>query len=331
MIANGLMIFNAGFPSLALIAIFAAIATTGQGNRSTGTVLAFITAFSGLLAAALTVSTSLLQVLRIIPLFENARPILETTPEVDTTKVDPGELSGAIEINHVSFRYQAGGSAILHDISFNAQPGEFVAVVGPSGSGKSTLLRLLLGFETPESGSIYYDGQELAELDLQAVRNQIGVVLQNGKLMPGDIFTNIIGSSLLTIEDAWEAAALAGLGEDIKQMPMGMHTVVSEAGSTFSGGQRQRLMIARAIAAKPRVLLFDEATSALDNRTQAIVSKSLEQLQATRIVIAHRLSTISRADRIYVIDAGKVVQHGTYDELTHQEGPFRDLMMRQLV
>lgn len=327
---NGLAVFNAAFPAAASAALFAAIAATGQTGRSTGTVLAFIAAFGGLLAAALTMSTSLLAVLRVIPLFENARPILETAPEVDTSKADPGELSGRIEVSHVSFRYKPDGPPILQDVSIEANPGEFIAVVGPSGSGKSTLFRLLLGFETPESGSIYYDGQDLAELDLQAVRRQSGVVLQNGRLMPGDIFTNIVGSSLLTVDDAWEAAARAGLDEDIRQMPMGIHTVVSESGSTFSGGQRQRLMIARAIVGRPRILLFDEATSALDNRTQAIVSKSLERLQATRLVIAHRLSTIISADRIYVIEAGRVVQRGTYDELAGQAGPFQELIRRQL-
>jgi ATP-binding cassette subfamily C protein len=331
MIGNGLEVFNAAFPTVALIAIFAAIATGGPELRSTGTVLAFIAAFSGLLAAALNVSASILDVLRIIPLFDNARPILETAPEVDLSRADPGDLSGAIEVSHVSFRYRADTPAILHDVSIEAQPGDFIAIVGPSGSGKSTLMRLLLGFETPESGSIYYDGQDLATLDLQALRSQIGVVLQSGKLMPGDIFSNIVGSSLLTLDDAWEAAELAGLADDIREMPMGMQTVISEGGSTFSGGQRQRLMIARAIVSKPRILLFDEATSALDNHTQAIVSASLEQLQATRIVIAHRLSTIMYADRIYVVDAGRVVQHGSYAELANQPGVFQDLIRRQLV
>jgi ATP-binding cassette subfamily C protein len=202
--------------------------------------------------------------------------------------------------------------------------------VGPSGSGKSTLLRLLLGFEKPESGGVYYDGRELAGLDAQAVRRQIGVVLQNGRLMSGDIFTNIAGSSPATLEDAWEAARMAGFDEDIRAMPMGMHTVISEGASTLSGGQRQRLMIARAIVQRPRMLFFDEATSALDNRTQAIVTESLDRLNATRIVIAHRLSTILHADRIFVIEAGRIVQTGTYAELIEQEGLFAELAKRQL-
>jgi len=329
-IGNLLNVFNVAFPTLTTIAIFAVIAGSSSTTRSTGTVLAFIAAFAALLASALTLSSDMLSILRIVPLFENAQPILRTAPEVDTSKAHPGELTGAVEVSHVSFRYQPDGPLILDDVSISAAPGEFIAIVGPSGSGKSSLLRMLLGFETAEAGSVYYDKQDLAELDIQAVRRQIGVVLQNGKLMPGDIFTNIVGNALLTVEDAWEAARLAGLDEDIRQMPMGIHTVISEAGSTFSGGQRQRLMIARAIVAKPRILLFDEATSALDNRTQAIVSRSLERLQATRIVIAHRLSTISNADRIYVIVAGRVVQQGSYATLAEQEGPFQELIRRQI-
>jgi ABC-type bacteriocin/lantibiotic exporter with double-glycine peptidase domain len=210
------------------------------------------------------------------------------------------------------------------------EPGRFVAFVGPSGSGKSTVFRLLLGFETPESGAIYYDGQDLAGLDVQEVRRQMGVVLQNGRLVNADIFTNIVGSAPLTMEDAWEAAELAGMEPDIRSMPMGMHTVIGEGGGSLSGGQRQRLMIARAIVGKPRVILFDEATSALDNQTQAIVSRSLERLQATRIVIAHRLSTVINADCIFVMDKGVLVQHGTFQELMDKGGMFRELAKRQL-
>jgi ATP-binding cassette subfamily C protein len=230
---------------------------------------------------------------------------------VDGVKEDPGELTGAVDIEHVSFRYEADGPLVLRDITVHAKPGEFIAFVGPSGSGKSTVMRLLLGFEGPEAGSIYYDGRELGGLDLRALRRQIGVVLQSGRLMTGDIYTNIVGSAPLPMEAAWEAARMAGFADDIRQMPMGMHTVISEGGGTLSGGQRQRLMIARAIVHRPRILLFDEATSALDNRTQAIVSASLEGLRATRMVIAHRLSTIIRADRIYVKERGAQVQCGS--------------------
>ena len=203
-------------------------------------------------------------------------------------------------------------------------------MVGGSGSGKSTILRLLLGFETPQAGSIYYDGQDLSGLDVDAVRRQLGVVLQNGQLSSAPIFENIAGGAQITLDEAWEAARMSGLADDIAAMPMQMHTVVSEGGGNFSGGQRQRLLIARALALKPRILLFDEATSALDNRTQAIVSESLDKLQVTRIAIAHRLSTIRHAHRIYVLQAGRVVQQGSFVELAAVEGLFAQLMARQM-
>jgi ATP-binding cassette subfamily C protein len=265
-----------------------------------------------------------------VPLYERAAPILKTLPEVDSTRSNPGELSGAIEANHLVFRYRPDSPLVLRDLSFTVQPGQFVAFVGPSGCGKSTLLRLLLGFEQPESGAVYFDGQDLAGLDVQAVRRQMGVVLQTGKLISGDILTNIIGAAPLTVDDAWEAARLSGLDRDIQAMPMGLHTVINESGGGLSGGQRQRMMIARAIVAKPRLLLFDEATSALDNHTQSIVSQSLKGLKATRIVIAHRLSTIIDADRIFVVDKGRIEQSGTYEELMKQGGLFAELAKRQL-
>jgi ATP-binding cassette subfamily C protein len=188
----------------------------------------------------------------------------------------------------------------------------------------------LLGFEKPEAGAVYYDGQNLEGLDVQVVRRHIGVVLQSATLMNGNILRNISGSFDLPLETVWEAARLAGVDEDIRQMPMGMHTEISENGGGLSGGQRQRLLIARAIVRRPRILFFDEATSALDNRTQAIVSRSIETLAATRFVVAHRLSTIVNADRIFVLEKGRLVQTGTYSELISQEGSFRDLARRQL-
>jgi ABC-type bacteriocin/lantibiotic exporter with double-glycine peptidase domain len=275
-------------------------------------------------------NAAVITLLNVVPMFEQLTPILRAVPEIDLDKSDPGELTGDIEVQHLSFRYKADGPLVLDDVSLHVAPGEFVAIVGPSGSGKSSLLRLLLRFETPESGAVYYDGQDLAGLDVQSVRRQIGVVLQNGQLMTGAIHTNILGSTGGNIEDAWAAAKIAGLDEDINQMPMGMHTVVSQGATTFSGGQRQRLLIARAVVNRPRLLLFDEATSALDSRTQEKVSQSLERMQATRVVIAHRLSTIVNADRIFVLVGGKLVQNGTYHALLNQPGPFADLARRQL-
>ncbi len=221
---------------------------------------------------------------------------------------------------------------MLSDVSLQVRPGEFVAIVGASGSGKSTILRLLLGFETPDTGTVTYDGRELTTLDLREVRRQIGVVLQNAQLLPGDIFNNIVGFAPdLTMDDAWQAAKLAGLEEDIRSFPMGMHTLVGEGGSNLSGGQRQRLLIARAIVRRPRILMFDEATSALDNLTQAIVTESItRELQGiTRVVIAHRLTTVVDADRIYVVKAGQIVQSGEYHQLLAEPGPFQELIHRQ--
>ena len=287
---------------------------------------AYTTCLHGMLAATGAVASTLM----VVPLYEQAQPILHTLPEAHVGKADPGELAGAVQIQHVRFRYNHDGPWILDDLSVDIRPGEYVAFVGPSGSGKSTALRLLLGFETPEAGAIYYDGQDFSGLDTTAVRAQIGVVLQNGRLMAGDIFTNIVGSSNATLDEAWTAAEMAGLAEDIRAMPMGMHTMVTDGGGTLSGGQRQRLMIARAIVGRPRLIYFDEATSALDNHTQAVVRASLDRLQATRIVIAHRLSTVEHADRIYVIKGGKVVETGDYGELMANDGLFARLARRQI-
>lgn len=327
---NGFAVFHVSYPLLTTIVLFGAMAFWSESRLSTGSFLAFSAAFGGFLSAMLATSEALLAVMEAVPLYERARPIMEALPEVKAEMSDPGELTGRIELNQVAFRYQENGPLILDDVSFQVKPGEFVAVVGPSGSGKSTLLRLLLGFELPDSGTIYYDGLDLAGLDIQALRRQLGVVLQSGKLMPGDIYQNIVGNSARSLDDAWFAAEQAGFAEDIRRMPMGMHTVLSEGAGTLSGGQRQRLMIARAIVGRPRILMFDEATSALDNRTQATVSESLDHMQSTRIVIAHRLSTIRHADQILVLKQGRIVQQGTYDSLLKESGPFADLALRQL-
>jgi NHLM bacteriocin system ABC transporter ATP-binding protein len=333
-ISNLVSIFNSAFPVLAWGTIFycavALMKTPDSQALTTGEFLAFLAAFVQFSTGTLELSSALISVLNVVPLYERAKPILNSLPEVTTTQTDPRELTGSINIHHVSFRYREEGPLVLRDLSLSISSGQFVAFVGPSGSGKSTLFRLLLGFETPRSGAIYYDGQDLAELDVQAVRRQIGVVLQNARLMTGSIFRNIVGDGTLTIDDAWEAARHAGIEEDLKGMPMGMHTVVCEGGGGLSGGQRQRLLIARAIVRRPRILLFDEATSALDNRTQAIVSQSLKALNATRVVIAHRLSTVMHADRICVLDKGSLVETGSYDELMAQGGLFTQLAKRQL-
>jgi len=269
------------------------------------------------------------------PQLENLRPILQWVPETTGDKQDAGKLSGQIEASHLSFAYPNPltgelGNEVLHDVSFSIAAGENVAIVGKSGSGKSTLVRLLLGFEQPKSGAVYLDGHDLAELNLPSVRSQMGIVLQNGQLMTGDIYSNIAGIHLLSQEAAWEAAKAAGIAEDIAGMPMGMQTIISEGSSNISGGQRQRILIARALVGKPAILIFDEGTSALDNRSQAIVTKSLETLRSTRIIVAHRLSTIRGCDRIIVMDKGSIAEMGNFDELVEKGGIFADLVKRQV-
>jgi NHLM bacteriocin system ABC transporter ATP-binding protein len=337
-LADMVSVFNESMPTVTYASLFwcAALllapgATTTTRDLTAGTFLAFHAAFGIFIAAATELSNTLIDALDITVLWRRARPILDELPEVDARKEDPGRLTGALALDHVSFHYQPQSRLILDDVSLYAEPGEFIALVGPSGSGKSTIYRLLLGFESPESGTITYDDQALARLDVYAIRRQIGIVLQHARIMAASIFDNIASTRAMSMDEAMEAAHAAGLADDITRMPMGMFTMLSEGGTNLSGGQRQRLLIARALAAKPRLLLFDEATSALDNRTQALVSESLRALHVTRVVIAHRLSTIRHADRIYVLDHGRVVQQGSFDDLAQQEGLFARLMARQTV
>jgi ATP-binding cassette subfamily C protein len=294
-----------------------------------GTFLAFIAAQTIFLTSLTQAGDVLAGLALAHTLWIRTRTILDETPEVDATKTSIGRLRGRIDIEHATFRYRDDGPLTLDDVTIHAEPGQCIALTGPSGSGKSTILNLLLHFETPMSGAIYLDGQELSSLDITAVRRQIGVVTQDGKIMSGSIFENIACGGYCTMEQAWDAARAAGLGEDIESMPMGMHTVIAEGGGNISGGQRQRLLIARALVRNPSIVVFDEATSALDNRTQAIVTASLNQLNVTRILVAHRLSTIRQADRIYVVEAGRVVQQGGYEELVAEEGLFARLVQRQ--
>ena len=335
-IEDGIALFNTLLPTLTSAILFwltmqllEEAKTAGTTGLTVGTFLAFNSAFGTFIGGATSLSNTATNLLQVIPQAKRAQPILATVPEVDLSKTDPGRLTGSIRIDRVTFRYRDGGALTLDDVSLHAEPGEFIALVGGSGSGKSTLFRLLLGFETPESGTIAYDGQDLTGLNVEAVRRQLGVVLQGGRLLSASIFDNIASGAQITLDAAWEAAQMAGFAEDVAAMPMEMHTVISEGGGNLSGGQRQRLLIARALALKPRILLFDEATSALDNRTQAIVSDSLDRLQVTRIVIAHRLSTIRNADRIYVLQSGRILQQGNFGELANQEGLFAQLMARQ--
>jgi len=303
----------------------------GKSQIAPADYIAFNIAYGTVSGAILALGGVVLTFANVKPLLEMVEPILKAAPEVDENKIQVTALSGQIEISNVSFSYTESGPLVLNKLNLKVEPGEFLAVVGKSGCGKSTLMRLLLGFEEPDSGAIYYDGYDLRTLDLRSVRQCIGVDLQNGKLFSGDIFSNIIITAPWSnLDDAWEAACLAGIDEDIRQMPMGMHTMISEGSGGISGGQKQRILIARALITKPKILLFDEATSALDNITQQHVATSLASLGCTRIIIAHRLSTVKECHRIVVIDQGKIAEEGTYEELMAREGLFYDFAARQI-
>jgi NHLM bacteriocin system ABC transporter ATP-binding protein len=292
--------------------------------------IAFNSAYGAVMGAFTALSGIALTVARIKPIMEMAEPILKTVPESSENKTMVTKLSGSIELSNVYFRYTDSMPYVVNGMSLKIKAGDYVAIVGTTGCGKSTLMRLLLGFETPEKGAIYYDGQDMVKLDLRSLRRKIGTVMQNGSLFQGDIYSNIVISApQLTLNDAWEAAEMAGIADDIRAMPMGMQTIISEGQGGISGGQKQRLMIARAVAPKPKVLMFDEATSALDNKTQKQVSEALDKLKCTRIVIAHRLSTIKNCDRILVLDQGRIVEDGTYEQLIARNGLFAELVARQ--
>ena len=291
---------------------------------------AFNTAYGMVSGAFMSLAGIALTAAQIKPILTMVKPFFDAVPEVSDGKQVLTRLSGGIELNNVSFGYSENMPLVIDDLSLKIRPGQYVAIVGKTGCGKSTLMRLLLGFEHPKKGAIYYDGKDLEKIELRSLRRRIGVVMQNGKLFQGDIYSNIVISApWLSRQDAWEAAELAGIADDIRSMPMGMDTMISEGAGGISGGQRQRLMIARAIAPKPKILMFDEATSALDNITQKKISESLDSLKCTRIVIAHRLSTIKQCDRIIVLDKGKIIEDGKYDELIEKNGFFAELVSRQ--
>ncbi|MDJ0347303.1 NHLP bacteriocin export ABC transporter permease/ATPase subunit [Streptomyces sp. H10-C2] len=330
-IKNLITVLNAVYLPFCTLIMFMLLAGPARGTLSASSFLTFNTAVTMMLTSVTQLTGALISAASALPLFEQIKPVLDEVPEVSGGSTAPGTLTGAIEARNLSFRYAEDSPLVLDNVSFQVLPGEFVAIVGASGCGKSTLLRLLIGFDRPASGSVLYDGQDLAALDQAAVRRQCGVVLQNSQPFTGSILDCICGAEMFSLEEAWEAAGMAGLAEDIKDMPMGMHTVLSDGGGTVSGGQRQRLMIAQALIRRPRVLFFDEATSALDNETQRVVIESTRALRSTRIVIAHRLSTVMDADRVIVMSDGRVLQQGPPAELlADMDGPFRELVHRQI-
>ncbi len=318
--------------AISLLGTLAIYSAAIAGGVTVAEYMAYTSAF-GMVSGAFSAMTSMAsQFATVKPNLERAAPILDAVPETSLGKESVKRLGGGFGLEHVTFSYGDSERPVLDDFCLSVKPGSYVAIVGKTGCGKSTLMRLLLGFEQPQRGAVVYDNRDLRSLDVQSVRRNIGVVLQDGKLFGGSIFENIaISCPDLTEEGAWKAAELAGFDQDIRDMPMGMQTMITEGGGGISGGQRQRLMIARAVAGHPRILMFDEATSALDNVTQRIVSESLDGLRCTRLVIAHRLSTIKRCERIVLIDGGKIAEDGTYDELIAKDGLFADLVRRQQV
>ncbi|RVU29153.1 NHLP bacteriocin export ABC transporter permease/ATPase subunit [Streptomyces antnestii] len=329
-IKNLTTVLNAVYLPLCSLVMFMLLAGPARGTLSAGDFLTFSTAVTMLLSSVTQLTGALISAAAVLPMFEQIKPVLDEAPEVRDASTQPGELTGEIEARGVSFRYTDDGPLVLDDVNLSIRPGEFVAVVGPSGCGKSTLLRLLIGFDKPVAGGVLYDGQDLGALDQAAVRRQCGVVLQNAQPLTGSILDCICGAEVFTQEEAWEAAAMAGLAEDIKRMPMGLHTMIA-GGGAISGGQRQRLMIAQALIRRPRILFFDEATSALDNETQRTVIDSTRALNATRVVIAHRLSTVMDADRVIVMADGRVVQQGPPAELlADTNGRLHELVRRQM-
>ena len=329
-IKNATTVLNAVYLPLCSLTMFMLLAGPARGSMSPASFLTFNTAMTMLLTSVTQITGAFVSAAAALPMFEQIKPVLDEAPEVRGAAAQPGALAGGIEARKLSFRYTDDGPLVLDDVSLQVQPGEFVAIVGPSGCGKSTLLRLLIGFDKPAAGNVLYDGQDLSALDQAAVRRQCGVVLQNAQPLSGSIQDCICGTEAFSQEEAWAAAEMAGLAEDIKRMPMGLHTMIS-GGGAISGGQRQRLMIAQALVRRPRILFFDEATSALDNETQRIVIESTRALSASRVVIAHRLTTVMDADRVIVMSEGRVVEQGRpADLLADTSGHLHELVRRQL-
>jgi ATP-binding cassette subfamily C protein len=327
-----LVAFSAAAPVLVGATLFAVALRQGSDQLAVGDFLVVYAVSMTFYTAVAGLGRSFEAIAAVVPGYEQVKPILAAVPDSRARGTTPANLSGDIHFDHVSFRYTDDGPLIIDDVSIRARPGEFVAIVGESGAGKSTLIRLALGVGEPTGGGVYYDGRDLAHLDRHSLRRQIGVVMQDGALRSGNILDNIIGvGDDLTIDDAWRAARLADVERDIAAMPMEMFTVVGDSSATFSGGQIQRIRIAAALVRDPRIVFLDEATSWLDARSQAQVMRGIESLAATRIVIAHRLSTIRKAERIYVLQAGRVVQEGGFDELFNADGPFHDLVQRQMI
>ena len=323
--------FAAALPFLAAGVLLFAVVAVGDRNVPVGDFLVVYTVFIVFQSAIARLGESFGAIASMLPALDQVRPLLATVPETADEGEPVERLGGEILFDRISFRYDPDGPLILDDVTMRARPGEFIAIAGESGAGKSTLFRLALGIDRPSAGAVYYDGRDLRHLNLKQVRRKVGAVPQTVRLHPQDIWDNIVAHhEAPTTDEVWQTTRAAGIEKEIKAMPMGMMTMVGAGGAVLSGGESQRVTIARSLLDSPRVMLLDEATNWLDNENQAEVMKNLTRLASTRIVIAHRLSTLQQADRIYVLQAGKVVQTGSFNELMEEEGVFKELVKRQL-
>ncbi len=323
--------FGAALPFLAGGVLLFAVMTRGDRNIPVEDFLVVYTVFLVFQSAVARLGESFGAIAAMLPAFEQMRPLLSAVPENETDGEPVEYLCGEILFDRISFRYDPDGPLILDDVTIHARPGEFVAITGESGSGKSTLLRLALGVDWPTAGAVYYDGRDLRHLNLKQVRRKIGTVPQSIGLHSQDLWDNLVSHhDVIETGEVWTAVRTAEVENQIKSMPMGMMTMVGASGSVLSGGESQRITIARSVINNPRIMLLDEATNWLDNESQAKVMRNLTALTSTRIVIAHRLSTLEQADRIYVLQAGKVVQIGSFSELMETDGVFRELVRRQI-
>ena len=323
--------FGAALPFIAGGVLLLAVMMVGDRNVPVGDFLVVYIVFITFQSAVARLGESFGTIAAMLPAFDQMRPLLAAVPETEVGGEPVEHLGGDVLFDHVSFRYDPDGPLILDDVTIRAAPGEFVAIAGESGAGKSTLFRLALGVDRPSAGAVYYDGRDLRHLNLKQVRRKIGAVPQSVRLHPHDLWDNIVAHhEEATTEEVWQAARAAGIEREVKAMPMGMMTMVGSSGSVLSGGESQRVTIVRSLIGSPRIMLLDEATNWLDNESQAEVMQNLSRLTSTRIVIAHRLSTLEQADRIYVMQAGKVVQSGSFKDLMEVDGVFRELVRRQI-
>lgn len=324
-IGNAYDAFAAGFTVLSTAAAFLIIAMLqrvelGQPPPSLSAIMTFIAAYGLMTASGTQLAKTIFALWFLLPTRKFAKPLLDALPEADTGKVDPGRLAGMVDLSNVAFRYGPSDSWVFTGLTMRIEAGEYVAIVGRSGTGKSTLVRLLLGLEEPGNGAIYMDGQDIRGLDLAVLRQQVATVLQSGRVSPGSLRDAVRGLSSVSDAEIWQALEQAALAADVRAMPMGLETMLTDASRVLSGGQVQRLLLARALLQKPAVLILDEATSALDNITQRATMRAIRTMPATRIVIAHRLSTIRNADRIIVLDGGRIAESGSFEQLLQRKG-----------